>query len=247
MLPEADCIRLRHMLDATREARGYLQGRSREDLDRDTMLFRALGTLRCVIAPGFTAEVLSPHRDMAHYDTHPVNNASRTAQNPPKTYDPEPGRTPPLRMGNAMGRCVVWGYSWAQTRVRFASTGSAHWQLRGVNAPGVPEGKFFFVNDSSSFRRTVFSRRRTRAKPSSNCWTAVSIRRRLCSNSFISTLISELRDRLPRSSTYNRANFVPPGLVCAGRYVPPVPGAKSIFLPERAEPCQYLLTHRAAY
>jgi uncharacterized protein with HEPN domain len=42
MLPEPDRIRLQHMLDATREARGYIQDRSRSDLDRETMLLRAL-------------------------------------------------------------------------------------------------------------------------------------------------------------------------------------------------------------
>ena len=42
MLPEKDRIRLRHMLDATREALGYVQNRSRADLDRESMLFRAL-------------------------------------------------------------------------------------------------------------------------------------------------------------------------------------------------------------
>ncbi len=57
MLPEADCIRLRHMLDATREARGYLQGRSREDLDRDTMLFRAL--VNCIGIIGEAASHVS--------------------------------------------------------------------------------------------------------------------------------------------------------------------------------------------
>jgi uncharacterized protein with HEPN domain len=42
MLPEPDRVRLQHMLDATREARGFIRGRSRDDLDRDSMLARAL-------------------------------------------------------------------------------------------------------------------------------------------------------------------------------------------------------------
>ena len=46
MLPKADEVRLRHMLDAGREALGYAQGRSRADLDCDTMLARAV--VRCL-------------------------------------------------------------------------------------------------------------------------------------------------------------------------------------------------------
>lgn len=42
MLPEPDRVRLLHMLDAADEARGFLEGRSRADLDRDSMLLRAL-------------------------------------------------------------------------------------------------------------------------------------------------------------------------------------------------------------
>jgi uncharacterized protein with HEPN domain len=38
MLPHDDAIRLRHMLDAGREALGFMAGRSREDLASDTML-----------------------------------------------------------------------------------------------------------------------------------------------------------------------------------------------------------------
>lgn len=37
-----DTIRLRHMLDAAREAMGFTQGRSRPDLDRDRMLVLSL-------------------------------------------------------------------------------------------------------------------------------------------------------------------------------------------------------------
>lgn len=53
MLPESDRIRLQHMLDATREALGYAEGRSRADLDRDTMLFRAL--VKCIEIAGEAA------------------------------------------------------------------------------------------------------------------------------------------------------------------------------------------------
>ena len=37
-----DAIRLRHMLDAAREALGFAQGRGRPDLDRDRMLVLSL-------------------------------------------------------------------------------------------------------------------------------------------------------------------------------------------------------------
>ena len=57
MLPEADQVRLRHMLDAAREARGYVQGKLREDLDRDTMLFRAL--VNCIEIVGEAASHVS--------------------------------------------------------------------------------------------------------------------------------------------------------------------------------------------
>lgn len=57
MLPEPDVIRLRHMLDAVREARGYVRGKSREDLDRNTMLFRAL--VNCIEIVGEAAANVS--------------------------------------------------------------------------------------------------------------------------------------------------------------------------------------------
>jgi len=37
-----DWVRLRHMLDAAREARGFAQGRTRADLDRDRQLLLSL-------------------------------------------------------------------------------------------------------------------------------------------------------------------------------------------------------------
>ena len=57
MLPEADRIRLRHMLEAAREALGYARGRTREDLDRDTMFFRAV--VKCIEIVGEAASRLS--------------------------------------------------------------------------------------------------------------------------------------------------------------------------------------------
>lgn len=57
MLPERDMIRLRHMLDAVREARGYARGKSREDLDQNTMLFRAL--VNCIEIVGEAAANIS--------------------------------------------------------------------------------------------------------------------------------------------------------------------------------------------
>lgn len=42
MLHEADRVRLLHMLDAAREARGFAGNRARADLESDSMLLRAL-------------------------------------------------------------------------------------------------------------------------------------------------------------------------------------------------------------
>lgn len=53
MLPEPDRIRLQHMLDAAREALGFVRGKTREDLDRDSMLFRAL--VNCIEVVGEAA------------------------------------------------------------------------------------------------------------------------------------------------------------------------------------------------
>ncbi len=57
LLPEQDRVRLRHMLDAAREAQGYLEGKTREDLDRETMLYRALGN--CIEIVGEAAAHVS--------------------------------------------------------------------------------------------------------------------------------------------------------------------------------------------
>ncbi len=42
MSPDADRVRLRHMLDAARQALAFVEGRSRADLDDDPMLLLAL-------------------------------------------------------------------------------------------------------------------------------------------------------------------------------------------------------------
>ena len=53
MLSKPDRIRLRHMLDASREAIGYAEGLSRGDLSTDTMLARAL--VKCIEIVGEAA------------------------------------------------------------------------------------------------------------------------------------------------------------------------------------------------
>jgi uncharacterized protein with HEPN domain len=54
MLPKADRIRLTHMLDASREAMTYAEGRSRGDLDTDTMLARALVNCLAIVGEAAT-------------------------------------------------------------------------------------------------------------------------------------------------------------------------------------------------
>ena len=53
-----DEIRLRHMLDAAREASSYGAGRQRSDLDQDRMLVHAL--VRCLEIVGEAAAQVSP-------------------------------------------------------------------------------------------------------------------------------------------------------------------------------------------
>lgn len=53
-----DRIRLRHMLDASREAMGYMLERMRSDLEEDTMLARAL--VNCLAVIGETAACVTP-------------------------------------------------------------------------------------------------------------------------------------------------------------------------------------------
>ena len=64
-MPKDDRILLRHMLDATRKARGFIRGRSRADLDSDEML--ALAVIRLLEVIGEAARNLS--QDMR--DSHP--------------------------------------------------------------------------------------------------------------------------------------------------------------------------------
>ncbi|MBW7865873.1 MAG: DUF86 domain-containing protein [Candidatus Hydrogenedentes bacterium] len=58
MLPKDDCVRLRHMVDAAREAMSFVAGRSRAELDSDAMLSRAL--VNCLAVVGEAAARLSP-------------------------------------------------------------------------------------------------------------------------------------------------------------------------------------------
>lgn len=53
MPPESDVIRLRHMLNASRDALTYAAGRTRADLVTDTMLARAL--VKCIEIVGEAA------------------------------------------------------------------------------------------------------------------------------------------------------------------------------------------------
>lgn len=54
---EADEIRLKHMLDAAREAVHFAERRSRQDLDRDRLL--ALGLMKCLEIIGEAASKIS--------------------------------------------------------------------------------------------------------------------------------------------------------------------------------------------
>lgn len=58
MLAKPDRIRLKHMLDASREAIGYAEGRSRADLASDTMLARAV--VKCIEIVGEAATRTTP-------------------------------------------------------------------------------------------------------------------------------------------------------------------------------------------
>lgn len=48
-MPSGDVVRVRHILDAARQARSFVEGRSRPDLDRDQMLSLALVRLLEII------------------------------------------------------------------------------------------------------------------------------------------------------------------------------------------------------
>lgn len=58
MLPEADRIRLRQMADAAAEALGYAMRCTRETLDKNRMLTRAV--LHCLLVIGETAAQVTP-------------------------------------------------------------------------------------------------------------------------------------------------------------------------------------------
>jgi uncharacterized protein with HEPN domain len=62
MLPPEDAVRLRHMLDAAREAMRFMQGRSRADLEADTMLQFAVVRAIEVIGEA-AAQVSAPARE----------------------------------------------------------------------------------------------------------------------------------------------------------------------------------------
>ena len=53
-----DAIRLRHMLDAARDALSFAEGRSREDLDRDRQL--VLAVVKCIEIIGEAGARVSP-------------------------------------------------------------------------------------------------------------------------------------------------------------------------------------------
>ncbi len=63
MLLEEDILRLRHMLDAAREAIGFASGRSRSDLDTDRML--AFAIVRAVEVVGEAASKIRPESKAA--------------------------------------------------------------------------------------------------------------------------------------------------------------------------------------
>jgi len=56
-MTENDLIRLRHIVDAAREAQSYIAGKKRLDLDRDRMLVHSL--VRCIEIIGEAASKVS--------------------------------------------------------------------------------------------------------------------------------------------------------------------------------------------
>jgi len=60
----SDAVRLRHMLDAAREAVAFATGRSRDDLARDRVLTLAL--LKCIEIVGEAASKISPELRSLH-------------------------------------------------------------------------------------------------------------------------------------------------------------------------------------
>jgi len=67
-MPSSDTVRLRHILDAARQALGFVNERSRADLDADPMLSLALVRLLEIIgeaARGTSEELRRAHPDVA--------------------------------------------------------------------------------------------------------------------------------------------------------------------------------------
>ena len=62
-MPPDDVIRLRHMIDAAKSAQQFVAGRSRGDLDSDSMLLFAL--VRAIEIVGEAASRISPDARMA--------------------------------------------------------------------------------------------------------------------------------------------------------------------------------------
>jgi uncharacterized protein with HEPN domain len=57
-MPPSDLVRLRHMLDASREAAAFSSGKAREDLKRDRVLM--LAAVRCIEIIGEAASRIGP-------------------------------------------------------------------------------------------------------------------------------------------------------------------------------------------
>jgi uncharacterized protein with HEPN domain len=59
-----DQVRLRHMVEAARDAVSFIEGKTRADLDSDRM--RSLALVRCIEVIGEAASRLSPEFQQAH-------------------------------------------------------------------------------------------------------------------------------------------------------------------------------------
>jgi uncharacterized protein with HEPN domain len=67
-MPTNDLVRVRHILDAARQALAFMRGRSRADLDQDAMLSLALVRLLEIIgeaARGISATTRESHPEIA--------------------------------------------------------------------------------------------------------------------------------------------------------------------------------------
>jgi uncharacterized protein with HEPN domain len=67
-MPSSDPVRLRHILDASRQAVAFVKGRSRDDLETDAMLSLALVRLLEIIAEaarGTSEELRQAHPEIA--------------------------------------------------------------------------------------------------------------------------------------------------------------------------------------